>query len=91
MNPLARQEAAAMRMTAADVKEIVRSVLLQCSVPFTAIDITPSPGGEAAPHTAETTSVRPGAPSLHPPFSQPRCAGARNLVRPPVRQTRLIW
>jgi hypothetical protein len=43
MNPLAQQEAAAGRMTAADVKEIVRSVLLQCSVPFTAIDITPTP------------------------------------------------
>jgi LEA14-like dessication related protein len=31
------------RMTAADVKAIVRSVLLQCGVPFTAIDITSSP------------------------------------------------
>jgi hypothetical protein len=29
-------------MTAADVKTIVRSVLLQCSVPFTDIEITPS-------------------------------------------------
>jgi hypothetical protein len=31
------------QMTAADVKTIVRSVLLQCSVPFTDIDITSSP------------------------------------------------
>jgi hypothetical protein len=30
-------------MTAADLKAIVRSVLLQCSVPFTAIDITSGP------------------------------------------------
>jgi hypothetical protein len=34
---------AAEQMTAADVKTIVRSVLLQCSVPFTDIEITPSP------------------------------------------------
>ena len=31
------------QVTATDVKAIVRSVLLQCGVPFTAIDITPSP------------------------------------------------
>jgi hypothetical protein len=30
-------------MTADDVKATVRSVLLQCGVPFTDIDITPSP------------------------------------------------
>jgi hypothetical protein len=34
---------AAEQMTAADVKTIVRSVLLQCGVPFTDIEITPSP------------------------------------------------
>src|SRR5438445_8973109 len=37
---------------------------------------------EAAPQTAETKPVSRGAPSLHPPSSQPRYAGARNLVRP---------
>jgi hypothetical protein len=34
---------ASEQITAADVKTIVRSVLLQCSVPFTDIDITSSP------------------------------------------------
>jgi hypothetical protein len=43
MNPFAHKGAAVKSVTAAEVKEIVRSVLLQCSVPFTAIDITPSP------------------------------------------------
>jgi hypothetical protein len=43
MNPVAHQGSGAKCMTAADVEEIVRSVLIQCSVPFTAIDITASP------------------------------------------------
>jgi hypothetical protein len=43
MNPLAHHEAALKSTTAAEVKEIVRSVLIQCSVRFTAIDITASP------------------------------------------------
>ena len=43
MNPLAQQGSAVRCTTAAEVKEIVRSVLVQCSVPFTAIDITASP------------------------------------------------
>jgi hypothetical protein len=34
---------ASEQMTAAEVQTIVRGVLLQCSVPFTDIDITPSP------------------------------------------------
>jgi hypothetical protein len=34
---------ASERMSAADVQEIVRSVLLQCSVPFTSIAVTSSP------------------------------------------------
>ena len=43
MNPVAHQGSAVKCMTAAEVEEIVRSVLIQCSVPFTAIDITASP------------------------------------------------
>ena len=43
MNPLAQQGSAVRCTTAAEVKEIVRSVLVQCSVPFTAIDITATP------------------------------------------------
>jgi hypothetical protein len=35
---------------------------------------------EAAPQTDVATSVRPGAPTLPSPFSQPGYAGARNLV-----------
>jgi hypothetical protein len=42
MNRLAQKESAATCTTAADVKDIVRSVLIQCSIPFTAIDITAS-------------------------------------------------
>jgi hypothetical protein len=41
----------------------------------------PRTGSEAAPQTAETRPVPSGAPSLPPPFSQPRYAGARNLMR----------
>ena len=43
MNPSAHRGSAVRCTTAAEVKEIVRSVLIQCSVPFTAIDITVSP------------------------------------------------
>jgi hypothetical protein len=43
MNPLAQQGPAVKSTTAAEVKEIVRSVLIQCAVPFTAIDITATP------------------------------------------------
>jgi hypothetical protein len=43
MNPFAHRGSAGRCMTAAEVKEIVRSVLIQCSVPFTAIDVTASP------------------------------------------------
>jgi hypothetical protein len=43
MNPIAHQGSAVRCTTAAEVKDIVRSVLVQCSVPFTAIDITASP------------------------------------------------
>jgi hypothetical protein len=43
MHPFAHQGSAVNCATAAEVKEIVRSVLIQCSVPFTAIDITASP------------------------------------------------
>jgi hypothetical protein len=43
MNRLAQQQSPAMWATAADVKDIVRSVLIQCRVPFTAIDIIASP------------------------------------------------
>jgi hypothetical protein len=43
MNRLAQQESAATCTTAAEVKDIVRSVLIQCRVPFTAIDVIASP------------------------------------------------
>jgi hypothetical protein len=43
MNPFAHRGSGVRCMTAAELKEIVRSVLIQCRVPFTAINITASP------------------------------------------------
>jgi hypothetical protein len=65
---------ASEQITAADVKTIVRSVLLQCSVPFTDIDITSSPSAWKVVIHDHTGMV----------FRLPIHAGPRRLVRQAV-------
>ena len=65
---------ASERMTAADVKTIVRGVLLQCSVPFTDIDITSSSSAWKVVIHDQTGMV----------FRLPIHAGPRRLVRQAV-------
>jgi hypothetical protein len=62
------------QMTAADLKTIVRSVLLQCSVPFTDIDITSSPSAWKVVIHDQTGMV----------FRLPIHAGPRRVVRQAV-------
>jgi hypothetical protein len=62
------------KMTAADVKTIVRGVLLQCSVPFTDIDITSSASAWKVVIHDHTGMV----------FRLPIPAGPRQLVRQAV-------
>jgi hypothetical protein len=63
-------------VTAEDVKTIVRSVLLQCGVPFTAIDITSSPSAWKVVIHDQTGMV----------FRLPIHAGPARMVRQAVQE-----